>query len=204
MASLLILYPELFKSYSKFKRHVKKYTDNPDAPKNFKVFFLNDSNFYIKNIAVDLSNLSVGRKVDSIDEIEFDYAIIFDDGECFEKEVNFLKQSAIKYRFIKILITRVINIHKEPELHSSKKSPTYEYIGRGSYWGNPHSMYENGESREEVIRKYKYDFDNDKFPNKSKTEVTKLAGKKLGCFCKPAACHGDVLADYLNSLDDGN
>ena len=58
--------------------------------------------------------------------------------------------------------------------------------------------------QKEVIRKYKYDFDNDKFPNKSKSEVTKLAGKRLGCFCKPAACHGDILADYLNSLDDGN
>ena len=74
MASLLILYPKIFKSYSKFKRHVKKYTNNPDDPKNFELYFLNDSNSYIKNISVDLSNLSLGRKVDSIDEIEFDYA----------------------------------------------------------------------------------------------------------------------------------
>ena len=47
------------------------------------------------------------------------------------------------------------------------------------------------------------DFDYDKFPNKSKNEVFKLAGKRLGCFCKPELCHGDVLADYLNSWDDG-
>ncbi len=204
MASLLILYPELFKSSSKFKRHVQKYTNNPNDPKNFEIFFLHDSNSFIKNITADLSNLNIGGKIESINNVEFDYAIIFDDGECFEKEMNFLKQSNISYRFIKILITRVINIHKEPELHSDRKSSTYEYIGRGSYWGNPHSMYENGESREEVIRKYKYDFDNDKFPNKSKSKVMQLAGKRLGCFCKPAACHGDVLADYLNSLDDGD
>ena len=64
-------------------------------------------------------------------------------------------------------------------------------------------MYEEGDDREEVIRKFKYDFDYEKFPNKEKSEVYKLAGKRLGCFCKPHACHGDVLADFLNSWDDG-
>ena len=64
-------------------------------------------------------------------------------------------------------------------------------------------MHEEGDDREEVIRKYKYDFDFEKFPNKEKSEVHKLTGKRLGCFCKPQACHGDILADYLNSWDDG-
>ena len=64
-------------------------------------------------------------------------------------------------------------------------------------------MYEGEDDREEVIRKYKYDFDYEKFPNKAKSEVCKLAGKRLGCFCKPQACHGDVLVDFLNSWDDG-
>ena len=27
-----------------------------------------------------------------------------------------------------------------------------------------------------------------------------LKGKKLGCFCKPRACHGDVLAALANAL----
>ena len=45
-------------------------------------------------------------------------------------------------------------------------------------------MYEKGESKEEVIRKYKYDFDYDKFINKEKKNVYKLNGKRLGCFCK--------------------
>jgi hypothetical protein len=36
------------------------------------------------------------------------------------------------------------------------------------------------------------------------SRVHELAGKRLGCFCKPALCHGDVLADYLNSYDDGS
>ncbi|WP_261928243.1 DUF4326 domain-containing protein, partial [Vibrio aestuarianus] len=57
--------------------------------------------------------------------------------------------------------------------------------------------------RDEVIRKYKYDFDYDKFINVDKSRVYDLAGKRLGCFCKPQSCHGDVLADFLNSWDDG-
>lgn len=30
-----------------------------------------------------------------------------------------------------------------------------------------------------------------------------IRGKVIACHCKPAACHGDVLATYLNSQDDG-
>lgn len=131
------------------------------------------------------------------------YSIVFDDGEEFIKETAQLKESGKPLRLIKIFITRVINIKAETEYQSEKSTPSYEYIGRGSYWGNPYSMYEDGDDREEVIRKYKYDFDYEKFPNKDKSEVYKLAGKRLGCFCKPQACHGDVLANFLNSWDDG-
>lgn len=30
-----------------------------------------------------------------------------------------------------------------------------------------------------------------------------LEGKTLGCWCKPADCHGDVIADYLDSPQTG-
>lgn len=29
--------------------------------------------------------------------------------------------------------------------------------------------------------------------------INKLEGKTLGCFCKPKACHGDILIEYLNN-----
>lgn len=70
------------------------------------------------------------------------------------------------------------------------------YIGRGSKWGNPYRIGIDG-NREQVIQKYKRDFDNGKFTHE---ELLKLRGKRLGCFCKPLDCHGDVLAEYLNSL----
>lgn len=53
-----------------------------------------------------------------------------------------------------------------------------------------------------MIRKYRYDFEHDKFLNIDPKRVHELAGKKLGCFCSPDICHGDVLADFLNRYDD--
>lgn len=162
-----------------------------------------DPNELIKNYCNDKGiNFLISEK----GELEIDkatHAIIFDDGEEFIGETEKLKAGGKPLRIVNISITRVINIKTEPEFQSEKSTPNYEYIGRGSYWGNPYSMYEDGDNREEVIRKYKYDFDYEKFPNKDKSEVYKLAGKRLGCFCKPQACHGDVLADFLNSWDDG-
>ncbi|CAA6804525.1 MAG: Unknown protein [uncultured Sulfurovum sp.] len=64
-------------------------------------------------------------------------------------------------------------------------------------------MFENGDTRDDVIRKFAYDFEQDMFLNKQKNEVYKLSGKRLGCFCKPSSCHGDILANFLNSQDDG-
>jgi hypothetical protein len=55
-----------------------------------------------------------------------------------------------------------------------------------------------------VIHKFSYDFERDLLPTQlKKQDVLQLAGKRLGCHCKPLACHGDILADYVNAWDDG-
>jgi hypothetical protein len=143
-----------------------------------------------------------------LDVLGITHAVVFDDGESFTKEIHDIQNMSIPLRLIKIAVTRVINIKSETQYANVKSTPNYEYIGRGAYWGNPYSMYETIEDsdedpREAVIRMYKYDFDYDKFLNIEKNKVYELAGKRLGCFCKPYACHGDVLADYLNQWDDG-
>ncbi|GAB2922171.1 hypothetical protein GCM10027181_21760 [Rheinheimera gaetbuli] len=145
------------------------------------------------------------QQIDEIDDFPgITHAIIFDDGEEFAAELQQLKAKDIPLRLINIKLTRVINITRETEFKGQQNSDKYEYIGRGSYWGNPYSMFEEGDDRDEVIRKFQYDFEYEKFPHIDKQEVYKLAGKRLGCFCKPSACHGDVLADFLNSWDDGS
>jgi hypothetical protein len=75
-----------------------------------------------------------------------------------------------------------------------KKEPYDVYIGRPSKWGNPFEIGRDG-TREEVIEKYREYI-------LSKPELLKdlseLKGKILGCWCKPKACHGDVLVELLN------
>lgn len=67
------------------------------------------------------------------------------------------------------------------------------YIGRGSKWGNPFVIGTDG-GREAVIEKYRTwiqrrpDLLND---------LPELVGKRLGCYCKPEACHGDVLVELM-------
>lgn len=199
MENVLVLYPKEFKCRSKFDRKVANLVKNLNSP---TFLFLNDGNHFVKKFAEEASfKFECENDWDQIFQ-KITHAIVFDDGEEFVSEFKELKKRNLPVRRIKIKITRVINIKKEDRYSAVKSTPDFEYIGRGSYWGNPYSMYDEGESREEVIRKFKYDFDFDKFPNKKKSDVYKLAGKRLGCFCKPEACHGDVIADFLNSWDD--
>tara|TARA_R100000789_G_C2943637_1_gene132857 strand:- start:101 stop:391 length:291 start_codon:yes stop_codon:yes gene_type:complete len=66
------------------------------------------------------------------------------------------------------------------------------YIGRGSMWGNPFKIGVDG-SRAEVIEKYR------KYASKfTKQQLEILEGKVLGCYCKPLACHGDILVSLIN------
>ncbi|RUM58107.1 MAG: hypothetical protein DSY85_00155 [Marinomonas sp.] len=201
MSTVLILYPNLFNCYSKFSRKVSRIISSlSDAA----LVYPSDPNGLIENFCKEFPETVTAKELSCWGPSDITHAIVFDDGEEFIKETEQLKESGKPLRVIQISITRVINIKTESQYQSEKSTTKYEYIGRGSYWGNPYSMYEEGDDREEVIRKFKYDFDYEKFPNKEKSKVYKLAGKRLGCFCKPQACHGDVLADFLNSWDDGN
>ena len=80
------------------------------------------------------------------------------------------------------------------------KAPYDVYIGRGSKWGNPYSHMQGTQAkfvvatREEAIAKYReYIMANTELFN----QIPELKGKILGCHCKPAACHGDVLKELF-------
>ena len=67
------------------------------------------------------------------------------------------------------------------------------YIGRGSKWGNPFVIGKDG-TREEVIEKYRlWLWQQIKDRYILKEDLLKLDNQRLGCFCKPQACHGDVI-----------
>ena len=76
--------------------------------------------------------------------------------------------------------TRVVHCKKEP----------YDIlIDRRTKWGNPFFIGKDG-TRDEVISKYEA-----YIMNKPELiqALPELIGKTLGCWCKPLACHGDIL-----------
>jgi len=84
-----------------------------------------------------------------------------------------------------------------------KREPFDIYIGRPQKWGNPFSHL-NGtlakykvNSREEAIASYKEWITNGEGQYLLK-DLHELKGKTLGCWCKPKACHGDVLIELCN------
>ena len=86
--------------------------------------------------------------------------------------------------------TRVVNMRHE---HYD------EYIGRGSLWGNRYSHIRSSfkgviyvATRREAIERYREDLIND--PERMRLIPT-LKGLRLGCYCKPLDCHGDVLVE---------
>lgn len=73
---------------------------------------------------------------------------------------------------------------------------SYVYTGRPSKWGNPYHIGRDG-TREDVITRYKAWVQSQPALIAALPE---LKGKVLGCWCTPAACHGDVLAALADAL----
>ena len=71
------------------------------------------------------------------------------------------------------------------------------YPEKASIWANPFKV---GESREKCIALYR-DYIKRKIRDGeiTNTQLEGLRGKRLGCWCKPEACHGDVLLELLSS-----
>ena len=97
-------------------------------------------------------------------------------------------------------------------IHIRDRQPGDVYIGRAGkgedgYFGNPVRIGErcfrcgdthhNGHETLPCFRLY--------FNKRIETDpvfrcaVLQLAGKRLVCFCKPRACHGDVIAEWIDS-----
>jgi hypothetical protein len=78
-------------------------------------------------------------------------------------------------------------------------------IDRSSKWGNPFT-HKDGTmakfkvaTREEAIEKYReYILNNEELMS----SLDELKGKVLGCWCKPKACHGDILVELIENKED--
>lgn len=85
-------------------------------------------------------------------------------------------------------------------------------IDRRSGFGNPFIINKDG-NREKVIKEYaewlrewvedEEELTIDGVSNKWIIEhLYLLKGKTLGCWCTPLPCHGDVIIEYLEGLDE--
>jgi hypothetical protein len=136
-----------------------------------------------------------------VNVIRMMFSIIQNSSHC-----NFLYNICMNWKFKKDaellegMKTKVVNIHK--------KEPYDVYIGRGkeSKWGNPFTHL-GGKTlaefkvatREEAIEKYREWI---KTQPELLASLGELKGKRLGCFCKPDSCHGDVLAELADEWID--
>ena len=87
----------------------------------------------------------------------------------------------------------------------NKRNEKYDVcIGRPSVFGNPmrigEKIHQKSEpvTREEAVAWYKkYFYNRLETDSEFKQAVESLRGKILGCYCKPLACHGDIIVEYL-------
>lgn len=72
-------------------------------------------------------------------------------------------------------------------------------ICRPSKWGNPFPI-DDKVTREKAIAMYEVHV---RRSPKLIAALPELAGKRLGCVCKPLPCHGDVLIRLLHEFFPG-
>ena len=97
--------------------------------------------------------------------------------------------------------TRVVNVYREP----------YDtYIGRSScspeaVFGNPYPVGKVCDrcgqlhaTRESTLPCFRLYFDDRVQRDQDfRLRVLRLKGQRLGCHCKPAVCHGDIIVEYI-------
>lgn len=90
-----------------------------------------------------------------------------------------------------------------------KKEKYDVYIGRPTKWGNPYTHIQDGktlakyvvEDRNAAVNAYREYITNGDGKHLLDDLHELKGGKILGCWCKPQACHGDVLLELLEEYD---
>lgn len=130
---------------------------------------------------------------------EADHLLLLWDGRTLTELLFEARLRGLPTKVYPIEVTEVVN---------RDRGDTFDaYVGRGTPWGNPfHVGKQEGQfEREEAIEKFREHFNRSIVPNSSlRRGLLSLRGLRIACHCKPLACHADVIAAYLNSLDPGS
>lgn len=74
--------------------------------------------------------------------------------------------------------------------------------GQDGYFGNPYPL-QPGEPRGATLDRYRaYFYDRLLKDPEFMQRILSLRDKVLGCFCKPYACHCDIIIEYLDHYHD--
>ena len=91
--------------------------------------------------------------------------------------------------------TRVVHCRR------THRGRDFLYIGRGGRWGNPFKIgdiYQARElTREDAIEAFRDWLLHSDAGIELLNDLPELKGKKLGCWCAPLACHGDVYVELV-------
>jgi len=98
-------------------------------------------------------------------------------------------------------MTTVVNLYKTPDfdVYIGRKG-----LGQDGYFGNPFIMAKDNtpEARDSVLASYRtYFYSRIEKDPEFKKRVLSLKDKRLGCFCHPKACHGDIIAEWLDGVN---
>lgn len=91
--------------------------------------------------------------------------------------------------------TVVHNLHDEFDVYIGREVP--EHGRAASKWGNPFVLTEDTEAeRQRVLALYR-----DWIVEQPELmhALEELRGQRLGCWCAPKSCHGDVLVELLDA-----
>ena len=96
MNKILILYPHVFNVRSKFERKLNKILQNQDGG---ELVYLTDSRGFISDFCIKNKSF-ISSEIDEIHNNAITHAIVFDDGEEFIDEINWLHKNNIPLRWL--------------------------------------------------------------------------------------------------------
>lgn len=92
--------------------------------------------------------------------------------------------------------TRVVNLRREAYDVYIGRASALKHSSEDGYFGNPHQARPGG--RDEAIALYRADFFRRvETEPEFRRRVLALRGQRLGCWCAPEKCHGDVIVEWL-------
>jgi hypothetical protein len=75
-------------------------------------------------------------------------------------------------------------------------------IDRATKWGNPYPITYT-EDRQDVLVKYAF-YAHRQIRQLKILDIAEISdAKRLGCWCKPKACHGDILKKAIDEFNEG-